>query len=120
MFYYSNNWSLPLKDLNEIQCFVKAVELKSLTAAARALDLPKSSVSRKISNLEKRMGMTLVVRTTRALSLTDKGRQFFLTALPAIQGIEAAEKGLDTSRQTIEGPLRITAPVEFSLGPFPK
>jgi DNA-binding transcriptional LysR family regulator len=109
-----------MKDLNEIQCFVKAVELKSLTAAAKALDLPKSSVSRKISNLEKRMGMTLVVRTTRALNLTDKGRQFFQTALSAIQEIEAAERGLDTSRETIEGPLRVTAPVEFALGLFPK
>lgn len=109
-----------MKDLNEIQCFVKAVELKSLTAAAKALDLPKSSVSRKISDLEKRMGTTLVVRTTRALNLTDKGKQFFLTALPAIQEIEAAEKRIDTSRETVEGPLRITAPVEFALGPFPK
>jgi DNA-binding transcriptional LysR family regulator len=109
-----------MKDLNEIQCFVKAVELKSLTAAAKALDLPKSSVSRKISNLEKRMGTTLVVRTTRALNLTDKGRQFFQTVAPAIQEVEAAEKGIDTSRETVEGPLRVTAPVEFALGPFPK
>src|SRR5271168_3312669 len=99
-----------MKDLNEIQCFVRAVELKSLTAASKALSLPKSSVSRKISNLEKRLGMTLVVRTTRALNLTDKGRQFFQSTLLALHEIEAAEKGLDTSRETIEGPLRVTAP----------
>src|SRR5213592_4375985 len=92
-----------MRDLNEIQCFVKAVELKSLTAASQALDLPKSSVSRKISNLEKRLAMTLVVRTTSAL-----------------HEIDAAEKGLDKSRQTVEGTLRITAPVEFSIGPLPK
>lgn len=109
-----------MRDLNEIQCFVKAVELKSLTAASTALDLPKSSVSRKISNLEKRLGMTLVVRTTRAIRLTDAGREFFQTTTSALHEIDSAEKGLDKSRQTVEGTLQITVPVEFSIGPFPK
>jgi len=119
LFHYNNNGGFT-RDLNEIQCFVKAVELKSLTAASQALDLPKSSVSRKISNLEKRLGMTLVVRTTRALRLTDAGREFFHTATSALQDIDAAEKGLEKSRQTVEGTLRITAPVELSIGPLPK
>src|SRR5205809_130471 len=109
-----------MRDLNEIQCFVKAVELKSLTAAAKALDLPKSSVSRKISNLEKRLGLTLIVRTTRALNLTDAGRGFFHTATSALHELELAEKGLDKSRQTVDGLLRITAPADFAIGPFPK
>jgi DNA-binding transcriptional LysR family regulator len=109
-----------VRDLNEIQCFVKAVELKSLTAAARALDLPKSSVSRKISNLEKRLGVTLIVRTTRALNLTDAGRGFFHTAISALHELESAEKGLDKSRQRVDGLLRITAPADFAIGPFPK
>jgi DNA-binding transcriptional LysR family regulator len=109
-----------MRDLNEIQCFVKSVELKSLTAAAHFLDLPKSSVSRKISDLEKRLGLTLILRTTRALKLTDAGREFFQTTTRALQEIESAEKGLDNTRQAIEGPLRITAPVEFSVGPLPR
>lgn len=109
-----------MRDLNEIQCFVKAAELKSFTAAAKALDMPKSSVSRKVANLEKRLGITLMVRTTRALNLTDAGRAFYHTALGALHEIEAAEKALDTSRQSVEGLLRITAPVEFAVGPFPK
>jgi DNA-binding transcriptional LysR family regulator len=106
--------------LNEIQCFVKAVELKSLTAASQALNLPKSSVSRKISNLEKRLGLTLVVRTTRAIRLTDAGREFFQTTTSALQAIDAAETGLDKSRHTVDGTLRITAPVGFSIGLLPK
>jgi DNA-binding transcriptional LysR family regulator len=109
-----------MRDLNEIQCFVKAVELKSLTAAAKSLGLPKSSVSRKIANLEKRLGMTLLVRTTRALNLTDAGREFYQTAVAALHEIESAEEGLDHSRHTVEGLLRITGPVEFANGSFPQ
>src|SRR5882757_8219370 len=107
-----------MRDLNEIQCFVRAVELKSLTAAAKALDLPKSSVSRKIRNLEAQLGMTLLVRTTRALNLTDAGRSFFEKSALALKEIENAVETLDGSRQTVEGTLRITAPMVFATGHF--
>lgn len=107
-----------MRDLNEIQCFVKAVELKSLTAAAKALELPKSSVSRKIRQLESRLGLTLLVRTTRALNLTDAGRLFFERSAIALKELDTAETELDGSRNTVEGTLRITGPVEFSTGPF--
>src|SRR5580698_4135518 len=107
-----------MRDLNEIQCFVRAVELKSLTAAAKALDLPKSSVSRKIRNLETQLGMTLLVRTTRALNLTDAGRSFFERSALALKEIENAVETLDGSRQTVEGTLRITAPMVFATGRF--
>ncbi len=107
-----------MRDLNEIQCFVRAVELKSLTAAAKALGLPKSSVSRKIKGLEERLGLTLLMRTTRALNLTDAGRHFFEKSALALREIETAEEALDGTRQVVEGTLRITGPVEFATGPF--
>src|SRR5688500_13370358 len=107
-----------MRDLNEIACFVRAVELKSLTAAAKALGLPKSNVSRKIRSLESRLGMTLLIRTTRALNLTDAGRSFFEKSALALKEIDTAEESLDGSRQVVEGTLRITAPVEFATGPF--
>lgn len=107
-----------MRDLNEIQCFVRAIELKSLTAASKALDLPKSSVSRKIRNLESRLGLTLVVRTTRALNLTDAGRAFFERSALALKEIELAEETADSARSEVEGLLRITGPVEFATGPF--
>src|ERR1700733_13426181 len=116
MFYYCNNQmrTVTMRDLNEIQCFVRAVELKSLTAAAKALGLPKSSVSRKIRNLETQLGMTLLVRTTRALNLTDAGRSFFEKSALALKESENAMETLDTSRQAVEGTLRITAPMVFA------
>ncbi len=107
-----------MRDLNEIQCFVKAIEMKSLTAAAKALGLPKSSVSRKIKSLESRLGVTLIVRTTRALNLTDAGRQFFERSAIALKELNVAEDELDSARDAIEGTLRITGPVGFSTGPF--
>jgi DNA-binding transcriptional LysR family regulator len=107
-----------MRDLNEIECFVRAVELKSLTAAAKALGLPKSSVSRKIRSLEGRLGMTLLIRTTRALNLTDAGRSFFERSSLALKEIDTAEDALDGSKQVVEGTLRVTAPVEFATGPF--
>ena len=107
-----------MRDLNEVQCFVKAIELKSLTAAAKALGLPKSSMSRKIQNLESRLGITLMTKTTRALNLTEAGRIFFEKSAIALKELDTAEETLDISRQEVEGALRITAPVEFSTGPF--
>src|ERR1700747_1114758 len=107
-----------MRDLNEVQCFVKAVQLKSLTAAAKALDLPKSSVSRKIRNLEARLGSTLLLRTTRALNLTDAGRAFFVKTSMALKDLDTAEEKVDGTRQEIEGVLRITAPEDFGVGPM--
>jgi len=107
-----------MRDLNEIQCFVRAVELKSLTAAARSLNLPKSSVSRKIAALEQRLGLTLLTRSTRALHLTEAGRPFYESSARALKELDDAEHDLDSSRQVAEGLLRVTAPVEFTTGPF--
>lgn len=107
-----------MRDLNEIQCFVKVVQLKSLTAASKSLGLPKSSVSRKIRSLESRLGMTLLVRTTRALNLTDAGRAFFERSAIALKEIDLAEETADGSRSEVEGQLKITVPLEFADGPF--
>jgi DNA-binding transcriptional LysR family regulator len=107
-----------MRDLNEIQCFVKAVELKSLTAAAKALELPKSSVSRKIRDLESRLGLTLMTRTTRALNLTEPGRHFFEKAALALKEIDFAEELLDGEHQEVEGTLKVTAPYDFVVGSF--
>jgi DNA-binding transcriptional LysR family regulator len=107
-----------MKDLNEVQCFVRTVECKSLTAASKVLGLPKSSISRKIRNLESRLGMTLLIRTTRAINLTDAGRIFFEKSAFALKEIDQAEETLDGSRQEVEGTLRITAPMIFATGHF--
>jgi DNA-binding transcriptional LysR family regulator len=64
-------------DLNQIRTFVRVVESGTFTAAAAALGLPKSSVSRGVASLEEALGVRLLQRTTRKLSLTEAGRQYF-------------------------------------------
>jgi DNA-binding transcriptional LysR family regulator len=66
-----------MRHLNEIECFVNAVELKSLTAAAKALKLPKFKIKSKIKNLEERVGMTFLTRTASASHLTEAGGLYF-------------------------------------------
>src|SRR3546814_12202435 len=65
------------RDLNDTLVFVKVVELGSFTAAARTLHLPKTTVSRKVHELEERLGAQLLHRTTRKLGLTEAGNIYF-------------------------------------------
>src|SRR5262245_61617158 len=74
-------------DLNRIHTFVRVVEDGSFTAAARRLGLPKSSVSRNITALERSLGIRLLQRTTRALNLTDAGRTWFQQVRPALASL---------------------------------
>lgn len=96
--------------------FVKVVEHGSITAAADALDMPKTSVSRRVRTLEQRLHVQLLQRTTRRLTLTEAGRAFFTHCQPLavqLQEAEAAARELQTSPR---GTLRITA----SLGLMPE
>ena len=70
-------------DLNQLFIFVRVVQAKSLSEAARSLNMPKSTVSRKISDREERVGERLIQRTTRKLGLTEAGRVLFERASPA-------------------------------------
>ncbi|MEM7249719.1 MAG: LysR family transcriptional regulator, partial [Acidobacteriota bacterium] len=90
----------------------------SFTAAARALDLPKSTVSRRVSRLEEELGIELLQRTTRRLSLTDAGRVFHERALTAFEELRAAEHAATSTLDEPQGRLRVTAPVEFDTRAF--
>ena len=65
------------RDLNDTLVFVKVVEQGSFVAAAKALRLPKTTVSRKVQDLETRLGAQLLQRTTRKLGLTEAGNVYF-------------------------------------------
>lgn len=101
-------------DLNQIVVFVRVIQAGSLSEAARRLNLPKSTVSRKISDLEERIGERLIQRTTRKLSLTEAGRVLFERVGPAMSDIEEAESAVAGMRETPRGVLRVAAPMSFS------
>jgi DNA-binding transcriptional LysR family regulator len=96
-------------DLNQVSAFVRVMEAGSFTDAARALGLPKSSVSRRVSALEKSLRVRLVQRSTRKLVLTEAGRIYFERARAALAGLtDASAAAADMSRD-IAGPIRFTA-----------
>ncbi|MFL9849187.1 LysR family transcriptional regulator [Pseudomonas chlororaphis subsp. aurantiaca] len=106
-------------DLNQLLIFVRVIQAGSLSEAARRLNLPKSTVSRKISDLEERVGERLIQRTTRKLGLTEAGRLLFERVSPAMSDIEEAESAVAGMRGAPRGVLRVAAPMSSStLGPI--
>jgi DNA-binding transcriptional LysR family regulator len=100
-------------DLNDIQVFARVIEAGSFTAAARLLGMPKTTVSRRIAALEREVGVRLLQRTTRSLSLTDAGRLYYEQSSQALRLIEAANLRLAEAREEPSGTIRISAPVGF-------
>jgi DNA-binding transcriptional LysR family regulator len=106
-------------DLNEILVFARVVQTGSFTTAATQLGMPKSTVSRKVVELEERLGSRLLQRTTRKLSVTDAGRTFYEYCLRIVAEVEDAERAVTGLLDTPRGLLRVTAPVNSALlGPI--
>ena len=101
-------------DLNDIVVFTKVAETKSFTGAADQLGLPKSTVSRKLAQLEERLGVRLVQRTTRKLALTEIGEAYYARAARIVADIQAAEQVVTDMQATPRGRLRVTAPIDLS------
>ncbi len=101
-------------DLNDIVVFTKVVETKSFTGAADALGLPKSTVSRKLAQLEERLGVRLVQRTTRKLALTEIGEAYYERCSRIVADIAAAEQVVTDMQSTPRGRLRLTTTVDFA------
>lgn len=106
-------------DLNELLVFAKVVQAGSFTVAARGLRMPKSTVSRKVSELEERVGAQLLQRTTRKLRLTDVGQAYYEHCARIVAEAEQAELAVTRMQAAPHGLLRVTAPLTFNfLGPI--
>ena len=99
--------------IDEISVFVKVFEAGSFAAAARALGMPKATVSAKMAALEQRLGVTLIQRTTRSLRPTPAGVIYFERCRRGLAEIEAAEAALAAEAEEPVGVLRITVPVVY-------
>lgn len=102
-------------DLNLITAFVRVVEDQSFTEAGKALGLPKSSVSRRVSELENELGVRLLHRTTRKLTLTEAGRTYFEQAERALNGLDAAAEAAAGLDREPRGVVRMTVPIEIGV-----
>lgn len=99
-------------NLDGIDVFVKVAQTGSFTAAAKQLGMPVTTASGKVAALEKRLGVTLIQRTTRKLNLTEAGEVFFRHSVKALDEVRLAEQELETEKSEPQGLLRITAVID--------
>lgn len=99
----------------EMQAFVAVVDAGSFVGGADALQMSKSAISRVVSDLESRLGVRLLHRTTRRLSLTREGELFHERCRDLLTGVSEAEAELSLHAGEVIGDLRVSAPVSFGL-----
>lgn len=102
-------------DLNAMAVFARVVELESFTAAAEALGLSKSMVSRQISDLEDALKVRLLNRTTRKLSVTEAGAVVYERAARIVSEANEAARDANCIEGAVRGRLRINAPMSFGI-----
>jgi DNA-binding transcriptional LysR family regulator len=99
-----------LQDLRGLLVFAHVVEALSFSKAAERLGVTKSAVSKQVAQLEAQLGVQLLSRTTRKLSLTDVGERVYTTSKELLQTLEAAREAAHHHGATMLGHLRVTAP----------
>ena len=100
-------------DLNNVGIFLRVAERKSFTLAARDLRLSPSSVSKHIQELENELGATLLVRSTRRLSLTEAGEAFYERCTSAIHELDQAQSAISSLYGRPAGTLRVSVALGF-------
>jgi DNA-binding transcriptional LysR family regulator len=104
-----------MSQLDEMQTFVRIVEAGSITRAADQMDTVKSAVSKRLTDLEKRLGISLLKRTTRKQTLTDAGQDFYQHCVRILDDIAEVETSLSDAQSALTGRIRLAAPISFGL-----
>jgi DNA-binding transcriptional LysR family regulator len=107
-----------MAELNDVLIFVKVAQFESISRAARSLGMPISTVSRRLSVLESKLGVSLLRRTTRRVTMTAPGREYFNQCREPLTLLEEAERVLTLGQTTPAGMLRISVPVILGQEPF--
>ena len=101
--------------LEDMAMFVRIVEAGSITKAAEQLNIEKSAVSRRLKELETRLGSQLISRTTRQSNLTQAGDQYYQKVNHILSEVDALNEETSGTPTRIEGTLKMTAPLSFGL-----
>jgi len=110
-----------MQDLNDLYYFVQVVDHGGFAAAGRALGIPKSKLSRRILELEARLGVRLLQRSTRKLTVTELGQEYYRHCVAMLVEAAAAQETIERSRSAPQGLIRVSAPpalVCFEVGPM--
>ncbi|MCP8895526.1 LysR family transcriptional regulator [Shinella daejeonensis] len=103
-----------MQDLNDLALYAAVVRHHGFTAAAKALGIPKSRISKRIATLEQRLGVRLIERSTRKLNITDVGQAFYERCEAVLAGVEAAEAVVAVAKAEPTGTVRIAVPPGFA------
>jgi DNA-binding transcriptional LysR family regulator len=101
--------------LTEMRIFKAVAETGGFTAAGLTLDIQQPYVSRTVSNLEQRLGVSLVRRSTRRLQVTQEGRQYLALCTRILDELESAEAQLSRASQQMSGEIRLTVATSFGM-----
>lgn len=110
-----------MQDLNDLLYFARVVEHGGYAAAGRALGIPKSKLSRRILELEERLGVRLLQRSTRKLAVTEIGQEYYRHCMAMLIEADAAQEAIERSRSGPQGLVRISCPpalVCYAIGPM--
>ncbi len=99
----------------ELQILTNVADAGGISKAADRLGIAKSAVSRRLSELEQRLGIQLFHRTTRSMKLTELGHSFYLQATRILSDLEEAEESVSQSHGDLSGTIKIAAPLSFGL-----
>ncbi|WP_343731822.1 LysR family transcriptional regulator [Duganella sp.] len=102
----------------EMMVFARVVESGSFSAVGKLLDLTPSAVSKLVGRIEGRLGTLLLQRSTRQLTLTTEGKQFYDSCVRILDDIEEAEQGIATGKAAAHGALRVNVSLPFGTHQF--
>src|SRR5574337_194517 len=103
-----------LQDLNDLYFFAAVVEHGGFSAAGRALGVPKSRLSKRVAQLEERLGVRLLQRTTRRFVVTEVGERFYAHCRAVLEEAQAAQDAVDELRAEPRGIVRISCPISLA------
>lgn len=102
-----------LQDLNDLYFFAAVIEHGGFSAAGRALGVPKSRLSKRVAQLEERLGVRLLQRTTRRFVVTEVGERFYAHCRAVLEEAQAAQDAVDELRAEPRGVVRLSCPVSL-------
>jgi DNA-binding transcriptional LysR family regulator len=105
---------VPVIDLNAMMLFAKVVDAQSYSQAARDAGIPKSTISRKISQMEESLGVRLLQRNTRQLRLTQVGREVYDNCINILREVQSVHATIENAREDVSGNLKVVLPITFN------
>lgn len=117
LFYLCNN--VKMQDLNSLRVFLEVVKTQSFSGAARALKIQKSTVSRKVADLEEELGVNLIRRTTRQVVITSIGREYFKKTQDHLTQLFQINQEISGQAVEPQGEIKISAPIDLGVTILP-